>query len=124
VPIFADVLEPHAVPLAPQPPAEAAKAAVVEGGAHGLYVTGRSFQESMALMRAMRPAVPDVPLMLGGGATPDTLREALEVADGVTVATWIKGGDMRRSTDPGRAREFVAAGRDALSRIGASGVDV
>lgn len=117
VPIFADVLEPHAVPLAPLPPAEAAVAAVVEGGAHGLYVTGRSFEESVGLLRAMRPAVPEVPLMLGGGATPDTLDEALEVADGVTVATWIKGGDMRRSTDPGRAREFVAAGRDALLRI-------
>src|SRR5581483_2780974 len=45
--IFADVYEPHAVPLGPRPIDEAARAAIDEGGADGLFVTGRAFAESV-----------------------------------------------------------------------------
>lgn len=111
--IFADAFEPHAVPLAPRPVEEAARDAVLEGGADGLYITGRSFAESMEWLRAVRRELPDVPLFLGGGANPSNVAEALSVADGVTVATWIKGGDMRRPVNPELARKFM----DAMRRI-------
>lgn len=111
--IFADVFEPHGVPLAPQPIGEAARAAVEEGGADGLYIAGASFVESMERLRAVREVLPYVPLFLGGGANDSNVGEALAIADGVTVATWIKGGDMRNPVDPERARAFMAAVRQA-----------
>ncbi len=112
-PIFADVYEPHAVPLGPQPIDEAARAAVDEGGADGLFVTGKNFAHSMEWLRSVRRALPTVPLLLGGGATAANVGEALAVTDGVVVATWIKGGDMRNAVDPALAREFMEAVRDA-----------
>ncbi len=112
-PIFADVYEPHAVPLAPRPVDEAARAAVDEGGADGLFVTGKDFPQSMEWLQAVRRALPAVPLFLGGGATASNVGEALSVADGVVVATWIKRGNMRNAVDPDLARQFLAAVRNA-----------
>jgi uncharacterized protein len=109
--IFADVYEPHAVPLAPRPIDEAARAAVDEGGADGLFITGRDFAESMSWLRAVRAALPTTPLFLGGGATVDNVAEALTIADGVAAATWLKHGDMRNPVDLARARQFIAAVR-------------
>ncbi len=108
-PIFADVYEPHAVPLARLPIDVAAHAAVFEGGAEGLFVTGGDFQESMEWLAAVRERLPDVPLLLGGGATADNVGQGLAVADGVVVATWIKHGDMRNAVDPELARRFMDA---------------
>lgn len=107
--IFADVYEPHAVPLGPQPVDQAARIAVDEGGADGLFVTGRNFQESMTWLGQVRRALPMTPLFLGGGATPDNVGQALAVADGVVVATWLKAGDMRNPVDPELARRFMSA---------------
>ncbi len=112
-PILADVFEPNAVPLCPMPIEQAARAAVFEGGAEGLFVTARTFDESMAWLRAVRAALPDVPLFLGGGANDRNVAEALSVADGVTVATWIKGGSMANPVDPVLARRFMDAVKEA-----------
>lgn len=109
VPILADVYEPHAVPLVEQPVDALARAAVHEGGADGLFVTGRSFDESMAWGNAIRRALPAVPLWLGGGATADNVAAARSLFDGVTVATSIKHGDMRNAVDPRLAEDFVRA---------------
>ena len=109
MPIFADVYEPHAVPLGAKPIDKAAWEAVHEGGADGLFLTGSDFAQSLEWLRIARQAVPNVPLFLGGGATAANVGEALTNADGVVVATWIKGGDMRNPVDPALAREFMDA---------------
>lgn len=113
VPILADVFEPHAVPLAPLPVAQAARAAVHEGGADGLYVTGHDFTQSAEWLRTVREALPAVPLFLGGGVNAENVAEAMELSDAITVATSIKGGDMRNHVDPQLAREFMHAARQA-----------
>lgn len=111
VPIFADVFEPHAVPLAPLPAEQAARAAVHEGGADGLYVTGANFAQSAEWLRVIRKALRSVLLFLGGGVTAQNVAEAMEISDAVTVATSIKGGDMRNAVDPQLARDFMRAVR-------------
>lgn len=109
IPIFADVYEPHGVPLVEQPIESLAKAAVDEGAADGLFVTGRSFEESIDWARKVRNTMPDVPLWLGGGATADNVGAAAGLFNGVTVATSIKHGDMRNAVEPELARAFVSA---------------
>ncbi len=111
--IFADVFEPHATPLVHQPVEQAAKATVHEGGADGIFITGSDFSQSMKWLKVARRAVPEVPIFLGGGATPENVAEALSIADGVSVATWIKGGDMRNPVDYRLARTFMGAIREA-----------
>ena len=109
MPIFADVYEPHAVPLVDRPVEVLARAAVDEGGADGLFVTGNSFDQSMAWGTSIREVLPTVPLWLGGGATVENIGTARSVFDGVTVATSIKHGDMRNAVDPQLAKSFLRA---------------
>ena len=52
-------------------------------------------------------------MFLGGGATGDNVCELLKYYDGVSVATWIKNGDMRNLIDPKRAEYFLSECRKA-----------
>lgn len=109
--IYADVQEPHAVPLVDRPVEEWARAAVEEGAADGLFVTGKSFEQSLDWLRLVKSAVPGVPLWLGGGATAANVHLATGLADGVTVATSIKHGDMANRIDVQLAKDFARAAR-------------
>lgn len=115
MPIYADVLEPHAVPLVSRPVEAWAKAAVEEGAADGLFVTGNSFDESIKWLPKVRAATPGIPIWLGGGADAENVHQAIGLVEGITVATSIKNGDMANRIDPALASAFVRAAR--LSRI-------
>jgi predicted TIM-barrel enzyme len=53
-----------------------------------------------------------VPILVGSGATPETLPQLLPVFDGLIVGSWLKhGGDVLTSVDPARATAFVQTAR-------------
>lgn len=110
-PIYADILEPHAVPLVTRPVEVWARMAVEEGAADGLFVTGSSFDESVEWIQRVRAAVPGVPVWLGGGADAENVHRVIGLVDGLTVATSIKRGDMVNRVDPELASAFVRAAR-------------
>lgn len=111
VPIYADLFEPHAVPLVEQTVEWWARAAVHEGGADGVFVTASTLAGSLDSARKVRDILPDVPVWLGGGATAENVGQTLGLVDGVTVATSIKHGNMANPVDPGLAAAFsLAAG--------------
>lgn len=120
IPIVADVVEPHGIPLVSQPVERLAEQAVLDAGAEALYVTGQDFSESLEYLERVRRAVPGVPLLLGGGATAENVADALEAADGVTVATWLKHGDLRNPVDWSRAEEFMRAVHLARQKLQAT----
>jgi len=111
MPIYADILEPHAVPLVTRPVEVWARMAVEEGAADGLFVTGSSFDESVEWIQRVRAAVPGVPVWLGGGADAENVQRVVGLVDGMTVATSIKRGDMANRIDPELASAFVRAAR-------------
>ena len=97
VPVYADVYEVHGIPLGRKP-------------------VGKSVEESIRMIKEARPRVKDTPIFLGGGATGDNIHELMRYFDGVSVATWIKNGDMKNPIDPERAKQFIAeAKRDSGS---------
>jgi len=109
IPIYADLLEPHAVPLVQRPIEAWAQAAVFEGAADGLFVTGTSPEESLALIFRVQRTT-DVPIWLGGGATPENVAMFLPHVSGLTVATSIKlNGDMANPIDRHLAEALVKA---------------
>ncbi len=113
LPIYADLIEPHAVPLVQRPIEEWARAAVVEGAADGLFVTGTSPAESLDLIRRVRAAT-KVPIWLGGGATIENVAKFLPHVNGLTVATGIKPNrDMAEPVDRSLAQALIKAA-DAL----------
>lgn len=112
VKIFADVQGKHAVSLAAVELEQRARDLVHRALADGLVVSGAATGEatSAADVKRVRSAVPDVPLLVGSGVTPDTVAELLAVADGVIVGTSLKrSGDVRAPVDPERVRRLVTA---------------
>ena len=107
IPVYADVYEVHGVPLGAKPIEDAAWESVHEAFADGLFISGRTAAESIELIRRARTRVPETPIFLGGGAAGDNICELMRHFDGVSVATWVKNGDMKNPIDPARAKRFM-----------------
>ena len=108
VPVYADVYEVHGIPLGRKPVGDAAWECFHEEFADGLFMSGKSVDESIRMVKEARERVKDTPIFLGGGATGDNIHELMQYFDGVSVATWIKNGDMKNPIDPERAKVFIS----------------
>jgi uncharacterized protein len=110
--IFADVGGKHAVPLAPVDLEQHARDLTHRGLADGLVVSGQATGAATPIedLKRVRSAVPDVPLLVGSGVTPETAEELLSVADALIVGTALKhDGNVSAPVDPDRVRRLVAA---------------
>lgn len=113
IPVYADIYEVHGIPLGRKPIGDAAWEAVNEAFADGLFISGKTKEESLMMIKEVRAKLPNIPVILGGGANGDNICELLEHYDGVSVATWIKNGDMKNPIDPERARVFMSEANKA-----------
>lgn len=107
VAIFADVYEPHAVPLAAKLVEDAAWETVNEAFADALFLSGKNLKESIDLIERVKTKVTNIPIFLGGGASEENVIELLKYYDGVCVATSIKNGSLKNPIDPDKARRFI-----------------
>jgi predicted TIM-barrel enzyme len=77
----------------------------------GAVVADQGLVQSDAY-HTLRGATPRVRLLVGSGATPETIAELLSIADGAIVGTSLKhDGDVDAPIDPARVRRLVAATR-------------
>ncbi|GHV63825.1 sgc region protein SgcQ [Spirochaetia bacterium] len=61
---------------------------------------------------AMKKRFPDKPVLIGSGITPDNAKEAMKIADGMVVGTFVKqDGILWNEVDPERAKRFIAAAK-------------
>lgn len=107
IPIFADVYEPHAVPLGAKPIEDAAWELIHEAFADGIFLSGRNVQESIEMVDRAKTRVPQTTIFLGGGATEENVIELLQHYDGVCIATWIKNGSLKNPIDVEKAKRFI-----------------
>ncbi len=107
IPVYVDVQEVNANYLCPDPKPLAAKRSVKASFADGVFMSGKDTEESLIYIHETRKLLPDTPILLGGGATGDNVYELLKYYDGVSVATWIKDGDMRNPINPVKAKHFL-----------------
>ena len=110
--VWADVDVKHAAPLARRPLGEMAEDAVKRGLAAAIIVTGAGTGQPTDPedLRAVRDAVPEAPLYVGSGASPETLPVLLSVADGAIVGTAAKvDGAVGNPVDVNRVKALVAA---------------
>jgi membrane complex biogenesis BtpA family protein len=117
--VWADVDVKHATPLSARPLGELAEDAVHRGLAAATIVTGAGTGRPVthADLEAVRAALPDTPLYIGSGATPETLPALLAIADGAIVGTAAKiDGVLANPVDPERVRALVAAARAVSAR--------
>lgn len=112
IPIFADVHEIHYEQIGAKCIEEAAWDSVKNAFADGLFLGGKTTQESLDIARKVRAKLgDDIPLFLSGGSTVDNVAQLMKVYQGVSVGSWIKHGDMRNPIDPERAKQFIDAAR-------------
>ena len=107
VAIFADVQGKHAMPLAPVELEQQARDLAARALADGLVVSGRATGDTTPIedVKRVRSAVPDVPILVGSGVTPETAPELLSLADALIVGTSLKrDGDVSAPVDPARVR--------------------
>lgn len=111
VAVWADVRVKHAAPLAERPLEVEAEELVARASAEALIVSGEGTgkpTDTNRLQEAKRGAG-EVPVLVGSGATAETL-PALSAADGWIVGTHFKdGGDVAAPVDPARVAAFVEA---------------
>lgn len=110
--IFADVLVKHASPLGSTDLFQVARDTVERGLADGIIVSGTATGRppDLADLETARAAVPEVPILIGSGATPDNIAQLLDLADGAIVASALKRfGKPDQPIDPHRTRQFVDA---------------
>ncbi len=107
IPIYVDIYESHGVPIGEKPIENAAWEAINEAFADGIFVSGKTSQESIEIVKKIKTKLPNIPVLLGGGATGDNIRELMNYYDGVSVATWIKNGNMKNPIDKDKARIFL-----------------
>ncbi len=89
-------------------------------GADALIITGRDVASTLRMLDEVRPAVGDMPLIVGGGTNPENVDRILPHAGGAIVGVCLKEGGVE-SAPVDRAR--AAAYMQAVSAI-PSGVDV
>lgn len=112
--IFADVQGKHAAPLVPVELEQEARDLVHRGLADALVVSGKATGQPtpIADVKRVRGAVPDVPLLVGSGVSPETAAELLSIADALIVGTAVKReGKIANPVDPARVRRLVDAAR-------------
>lgn len=116
VQVFADIKKKHSshAITADVSLAETARAAEFFG-ADGVIVTGIATGRPTSLedLRAVRQATA-LPVLVGSGATPETLASLWSHADAVIVGSWFKeGGVWSAPPDPARVRAMGEAARMA-----------
>lgn len=109
IPVYADACEPHSTPLLPRPVEAAAYECVYGGLADGLFLCGKTPEESISCARAVRGIMPGIPLICGGGSTAANVESLLSVYDGVCVGAWIKNGSLSNPVDPERLKRYMDA---------------
>ena len=111
--VWADVNVKHSAPLgAPRPIADEVADLCVRGGADAVIVsgggTGRPVDHNE--LRAVKAAAGDRPVMIGSGATPETICELARVADGFIVGSALKhDGVATNPVDPERVARLMGA---------------
>ena len=124
VEIYADVGGKHSTPLAPLDFELQARDLVHRGLADGLVVSGRVTGAPTPLddLKRVRGATPRVRLLVGSGATPETIAELLSIADGAIVGTYFKeDGVFENRAQRHRVEELVEAARAFRNQLTSNG---
>jgi membrane complex biogenesis BtpA family protein len=108
VAIFADVHDRTGVPVASAGLPDDLRATFAIGGADGVVLTGRTHGETLDFVATARTEVPGRPILVGGGASPETIGDLVPVVDGAIVSSALKSGGLFGRLDAAKARAFIA----------------
>jgi membrane complex biogenesis BtpA family protein len=121
VAIFADVHDRTGVPIASGGFAEDVEHAFRLGGADGLVLAGKSYDETLAFVDVARKRIGAAPVLVGGGVHAKNFAEVARVADGVIVSSSLKdSNDAFGKFATAKVQAFMEEVRRARSEMGAA----
>ena len=112
VAILADVDVKHSAALAERPLADEIEDAIKRGHADAIIVSGNATGASVDAEQLSEAAsvAGSTPVLIGSGATADSIKHLRNHAAGFIVGTAVKsGGDVHNPVDPARVREIVSS---------------
>lgn len=112
VAILADVDVKHSAPLAERSLADEVDDAIKRGHADAIIVSGNATGASVDASRLEEvvAAAGSIPVLIGSGATAESITKLSRLASGFIVGTAIKrNGDVHQPVDLSRVREIVSA---------------
>ncbi|HRX87579.1 MAG TPA: BtpA/SgcQ family protein, partial [Phycisphaerae bacterium] len=112
--IFADVHVKHAVPVNQPDIALAAEETAYRGRADAIIVSGATTGRPVdqQVLAKVKAAVPDKLVLVGSGASADTIAAILGICDGAIVGSSLKpGGDIAAPVDAPLAEAFIRAAK-------------
>ncbi len=112
VKVLADVRVKHAAPLAERPIEQEAEELLERAGADALIISGEGTGKPTDPQQArlIRQAIPDAPLFIGSGVTPESLGPLAEYANGFIVGSYFKpGGRIDQPVDPAAVAALMRA---------------
>jgi uncharacterized protein len=112
--LWADLFDRTSTPLVAQPLSQLAEWAVKFGGASAVIVTGDSPRASLAMVREVRSAVSDAPVLIGGGVTHANVADLLAEVDGVIVGSALEERPFTGPVLLDKARVLVAAAQPVI----------
>lgn len=112
--ILADVDVKHSAPLGEREIGGEVQDLIERAGADAVIVSGTATGQPVDIAKLQRVSevAGSTPVLIGSGATADSIASILKLASGAIVGSSLKfGGRVTDPVDPQRAREFVAAAR-------------
>ena len=98
--VVADVHDRSGTPLGGVALADDVEGALWSG-ADALIITGRSVEQTLAMLAEVRPLAGTTPLIVGGGTNPGNVDRVLPHADGAIVGVCLKEGGVESApVDP------------------------
>jgi hypothetical protein len=104
--LIAEVHSMHFQWMGDRPVAAVARMAM-RAGAHAVEVAHPDEDTNAKLVRDIKQALPDLPVILGGHTTHENVARRLAEADGVFVGTCLKADGREGRVDIERVREYV-----------------
>lgn len=110
--LFFNISAEFAAPIAPRGVGALARSTVMSCLADAICVSGPSTGSAVDLeqVRAAKKAVPDTAVFANTGARPETVRDTLDVADGIVVGSYLKrDGNTWNEVDRSRVERLLEA---------------
>jgi membrane complex biogenesis BtpA family protein len=122
--LFHNLVCAFGVPFVPRPLGEEAHSVAVHANVDGFTLSGRAatFSPTRDQFNEVHSASPELPVVVGTGATTENIGSFLEVADGaIVVSSLRRDGSTLNPVDPLRVAAFMDAVRGARSSLDSSG---
>lgn len=107
IPVYADIYEPHSIPICQTSLETAAYDAVKGAFADGLFLCGKTLEQTLDYVRRVKSKLPNIPIICGGGSNADNVKDILTEYDGVCVGSWIKDGSLSNPINEKRLKLYM-----------------